>query len=408
MPNFDTYMTLTKALLAFQGFMLYQNIRSARFSLRMIKTRPANTPHRAAIICPCKGIDTAFEKNMASLLVQQHPYYQVIFAVEDSSDPAYSALQRIIETNRSITTAEKVEIIIAGHATKNSQKVHNQLAAVAATLPDREIFAFVDSDACLNEFFLHTIGSQLRRERNSVATGYRWFVPEDTKLSSYALSAINAFFAGQLGDHKWNSAWGGAMAITKDNFYKFEVDKIWSGALSDDYSLTWIVKHSTSGYVYYHPACLLPSYEKTDWKNLFNFARRQFIITRCCLTRLWWYALGAFSMYLFSVWGGLAFCLYLFATGSDNALRATYLPAGMYISGIIKASARQYAAFKTLKGCQKKLTIPALIDIFCQPLLNVFTLAVIISAGFTRSIVWRNKKYTIAAIDKTIIEPAAK
>ena len=342
---------------------------------------------------------------MVSLLKQKHPDYQVIFAVEDVSDPAYKILQELIEKYQDTTTACKVEIVVADHAKTNSQKVHNLLAATQVTLEDRELFAFVDSDGYLPSYFLHSIGSPLRRvDRNIVCTGYRWFVPEDNSLSSHTLSAMNAFFAGSLGNHHWNSAWGGAMAILKSNFYSCKVDQIWQGALSDDYSMTWAVRNNSKGYVYYMPLCLLPSFEKTSWYNLTSFARRQFIITRRCLGSLWWLALSSFSQYVLTLWGGLAYTIYLWNIGSPDVEKAAILPAVTLLSGIIKAVSRQYVASRILKLWRSKLIIPACIDIFCQPIMNVFTWLIILSTAFSKTIVWRQKKYSIISIDKTIIE----
>ncbi len=398
-------MLITWLVVAMQILTLYQSIRVSRFSLRTIKNLPTNRPHKAAMICPCKGIDTTFETNISSMLCQGHPDYQIIFVIEDKADPAYEALQRIIASNKDKTTANNVEIVIAGHAVNNSQKVHNLLAAVKHTAEDREIFAFVDSDGCLPEHFLHSLGSQLwRMDRNIVATGYRWFVPEDDKLSSHTLSAVNAFFAGSLGDHHWNSAWGGAMAISKENFYKLKVDHIWQGTLSDDYAMTWAVRNNSEGNIYYMPHCLLPSFEKTSWSNLISFARRQFIITRRCLLGLWLLALTAFSQYIITMWGGLAFAVYLWATGSPLAVKAMILPAATYIGSTLKAMLRQYTTAKMLNKWSDRLKKSAFIDIWCQPVLAVFTWSIIISTTFSKTIVWRHKKYTIVSIDKTIIE----
>lgn len=376
-----------------------------RFSLRMFGQKPTNRPHKAAIICPCKGIDTTFEKNMSSLFHQDHPDYEIIFVVENESDPAYTILTRLIEEYRDKMQACKVAIVVAGYARNNSQKVHNLLAATEAVMPDREVFAFVDSDGWLPEYFLHSLGSQLRRtDRNIATTGYRWFVPEDNALSSHTMSAMNAFFAGLLGDHRWNSTWGGAMAILKDNFYKCKVDQIWQGALSDDYSMTWAVRNNSDGIVYYMPLCLLPSFEKTTWHNLIHFARRQFIITRRCLPGLWWMALAGFSQYIIAFWGGLAYTLYLWSIDSPLASKAAILPGITLAGGFIKACLRQYTAMKKLSEWKSRLVKASLIDIFLFPILSVFTWILITSTIFSKSVIWRNNKYTIESIDKTIIE----
>ncbi len=107
----------------------------------------------------------------------------------------------------------------------------------------------------------------------------------------------NAFFAAQLGPHNWNSAWGGAMAIRREMFEKLEIAKLWRGALSDDYALTYAVKKAELEIVFV-PSCFVASYEKSSWSEMFSFARRQFIITRVCMPKLWRLAVLGFGHFI--------------------------------------------------------------------------------------------------------------
>ena len=404
----EIYKTISILVILFQFLLLYQCYRITTFSLRLVQKLPQNLPHKAVLICPCKGLETAFEKNMSSLLHQKHPNYRVYFVVEDESDPAYSALQKIIEDNKD-TTASEVKLIVAGYAKTNSQKVHNLLTAVNLAPEETELLAFVDSDGYLKEHFLHCLGSQLwRRDRNYAATGYRWFVPEDNKLSTCMLSVLNAPFAGSLGDHRWNSTWGGAMGILKENFYKFNLDKIWQGALSDDYTMTWAVRKHSKGYIFYNPHCLLPSFEKASWKDLISFARRQFIITKRCLSLFWWIALAGSAYYLLCFWGGIAATIYAFNNGNRYPWLYAALPIIVYITGVIRGAARQHTAMSILSQWKEQLKKPAFIDTYLQPIWSGVLLLIILSTAFSKSVVWRNKKYTINSIDETIIESGNK
>ena len=400
----NIYYIFTACIIVFQTLMIYQSIRAARFILRKSKEGEKNDNYKAALICPCKGIDTTFERNMNTLFNQNHDDYKIVFVVEDKSDQAYQKLLDIIQNNKELGSTITAEIVIAGLAKNNSQKVHNLLAAILHVKDDCEVFVFVDSDAFLPDSFLRSILKPLKKEINIVSTGYRWFVPEDDKWSSHTLSAINAYFAGILGQHKWNCAWGGAMAILKEDFYSCKIDQIWQGSLADDYSLTWAVKKYSNRRVYFMPKCLLPSFEKTTWKNLFGFAKRQLVITRCCMNYLWWMVLGAFTLYLFAFWGGLAATIYLAANSDKHWILTAILPVVIYLSGVLKAVIRQSMASKLYPELKNRLTKAALLDIYFQPFINSFTFAAIIAAGFTRSISWRNKKYTILSIDKTKIE----
>ena len=399
------YHILATVIIVYQAIMLYLCIRSTRFILRKFnEQQPKADNYSAVIICPCKGIDTTFDRNMNSLFQQEHGDYQIIFSVEDKSDPAFSRLNEIIQVNKQQGNTISAKIVVAGLAVNNSQKVHNLLKAIDHTDESRQALVFVDSDAYLPKFFLRSILKPLKKDKNIVATGYRWFVPEDNKLSSHTLSAINAFFAGILGRHRWNCAWGGAMSILKEDFYNCNIDQIWKGALSDDYSLTWAVKKYSGKRVYFMPSCLLPSFEKTTWKDMFSFTKRQFVITRCCMNFLWWMVFGAYGLYLLSFWGGLFLTFHLAMQNHSQSYLVAILPITIYLSGVFKAITRQSMARQLYPDLKHRFRLAAILDIFFQPFINAFTFAAIVAAGFTRSITWRNKRYTIEAIDKTRIE----
>jgi hypothetical protein len=54
------------------------------------------------------------------------------------------------------------------------------------------------------------------------ATGFRWYVPMQGGLAAWLLSAWNASILSTLGERS-GLAWGGATAIQRDNFAKWEI-----------------------------------------------------------------------------------------------------------------------------------------------------------------------------------------
>jgi len=72
---------------------------------------------------------------------------------------------------------------------------------------------------------------------------------------------LNAKIAQQLGNTRFNQAWGGSMAIRVDVFRKVGLDKIWPKVLSDDLSLTYAVKKAGMKLAFV-PTCLVASYEE--------------------------------------------------------------------------------------------------------------------------------------------------
>ena len=84
---------------------------------------------KTAVIVPCKGIDTAFEKNISSFYELDYSNYEIIFVTESSEDPAYSNLLAIKDKCKGRTKAFNARVLVAGVTSEGSQKLHNLLYA---------------------------------------------------------------------------------------------------------------------------------------------------------------------------------------------------------------------------------------------------------------------------------------
>ena len=397
------YYIFATVILLVQAIVLIEGWRNLIYCNRKYRPLPSEYCPRGALVCPCKGLDTTFDRNINSLFFLDYPDYEIFFVVESTDDPAYRRINEIIKQNNSNPGLAPAHLIVAGPAQSSSQKVHN-LLTVCDSLPDNfKVLAFVDSDACVKPHFLTSLVHPLRRKYVGAATGYRWFVPADRRISTAVLSAINAFFASLMGPHPWNSAWGGAMALRREVFDEIGLAELWRHAFTDDYSLTRAVKKAGLRTVFV-PACFVASYEKTSWADLIAFARRQFIITRVGMTRLWVLAIFGIGHFVVAFWAGLFVTLYLLAADSPQAPYAAILPIALLAAAILKATARQVMIFKILPENRRPLLVPAIIDICLQPFLAVFTLTCVLSTSFSRVIVWRGIRYILHDADHTEIQ----
>ncbi len=388
------YYIFSAVILGIQFIEMFQAIIHTVFTALHYKPRETGYPPRTAVISPCKGLDNTFERNIASLFQMNYPHYEIHFVVESESDPAYEKLHILIERYLKEGRAAKATVHVAGLAATNSQKVHNLRYAITQLPDDIEVFIFVDSDACFPPHFITSMVRPLKKEFVGAATGYRWFVPTDKRLSSRTLSAINAFFASLLGPHPWNSAWGGAMAIHKETFIEAGLPEIWKTTLSDDYSLTMAVR-TLKRRVWFVPACFIASYEQVNWQQLVTFARRQFIITRRYMPLLWLFAVGGIGHYVLGFWMGAAVTAQQLLAGSEQWFYAALMPMVLLVLSILKAAVRQFLIRKILPADRKPLLIPGLIDIFCQPFLALFTWILLLSTAGSRTVVWRGVRYII-------------
>ena len=116
-------------LAAFEAIALvlytYENARHFRSRLR--EPRPHGFTPRVELFVPCKGLDPGFESMVRTVLHQDYPHYGVTFVVESQDDPAYQALQSLLNCNPAVRT----RLIVAGLAMDCGQKVHNLRTATA-------------------------------------------------------------------------------------------------------------------------------------------------------------------------------------------------------------------------------------------------------------------------------------
>jgi len=267
---------------------------------------------------------------------------------------------------------------------------------------DVEVIAFADSDICVRSDWLSHIVYPLRKSKNGAASGYRWFIPKKNNLASLALSAVNAKIVQLLGNSRFNQAWGGSMAIRTDVFRQIGLDKIWPKALSDDLSLSYAVKKAGMKVVFV-PACLVASYEYTTWSRLFEFGRRQFLITRVSAPATWWFALFSSLYSTLGLWGTAAVAIYAAMIGEGNLPLFAAVPILFFAGQLTRAILRQRMISKLLKYDWPKMKAAAAADIFLFWLWSLLMLFFIISSAFGRTICWRGIRYKLLGPTETII-----
>jgi ceramide glucosyltransferase len=252
------------------------------------KSTPAYRP-KLSIILPCKGLDPGFRKNVAKLLSQQYfdptdemrANFEVIFCVATAEDPAFSVLQEIINSHPFV----KTKLVVAGVNPVRGQKINNQLAALKEVAPETEVLVFTDSDVVARPDFLSYLVQPLENERVGIATGYRFYIPFKGDWVSLLRSLWNRLTAWELVS-RYAFAWGGAMAISRENFLKARVQDHWDRSCDDDLSMTTAVKAMGLS-VQFVPQCLVISDGDTNIKEAVEWMNRQAILTKIYYPALW-------------------------------------------------------------------------------------------------------------------------
>jgi cellulose synthase/poly-beta-1,6-N-acetylglucosamine synthase-like glycosyltransferase len=387
------YILATAAVSA-QIVFIYHVISNHQYVLKKFNKNHTAYRPRTALIIPCKGIDTAFDKNIRSFYELDYEDYEIIFVTESSEDPAYGRLLALKEEYKSLTRAFDIRVLVAGEAQQGSQKLHNLLCACGNVDKDVKILAFADSDACVRINWLNEIVYPLRKDDYGVASGYRLYVPTRNNFATLALSILNAKVAQLLGVARFNHAWGGSMAVRVEVFKKLGIEKIWEKSASDDLTLSRAAKKAGLRVIFV-PACYVASYEKKDFLGLLEFARRQFLITRITAPGTWWLGLSSGLYPILGFWGFAAIALYLYNKAFDGwyifLLVSLLFLAGQFLCAIL----RQKMIFKIFPDDWPKLKVAAIADIAGNLFWSWFMLFCILSSVFGRTIKWRGVKYKL-------------
>jgi len=398
----DWYTYIAWAAIVVQFLFVYNAGRNYRFV--MAKHDRGDHPYyrpRTTVILPCKGLDARFDANIESFFNQDYDNYRLFFVVQEASDPAYEALGEIRRKLQDSSNASEVRILVAGLSTGCSQKIHNLLHALDRAGEDTEILAFADSDICVRPDWLRQLIWPLRRPRCGVSTGYRWYIPNRRNLATLGLSAVNSAVAQLLGNNRFSHAWGGSMAMRAADFHRLGLPSLWKNTLSDDLSLSQTVKKAGMN-VMFIPACLVASYEATTWSQLYEFCRRQFLITRIYAPLTWWFGFLSNLGSVAGFWGTAALAGYAWAIGAEHLALYTAVPIIFLAGQVMRAILRQSMIVRLFREHAPSVRPAVIADILGCWFWSVLQLVFMISSAFGRTIRWRGIRYRL--ISPTQIE----
>jgi ceramide glucosyltransferase len=360
--------------------------REARETSPEGSAAPTPDPPEATLIVPCCGEEEGLEANLEALLTQDYPRLRIRFVLESAEDGALPAVARVRERHPG-----RSEVVLAGPAQGQGQKVHNLLAALDAG-PATDVLAFADSDGRPDRGWLHRLVTELARPDVGVASSFRFYRPAPATFATLLRSVWNLSVLSVLGDHDRNFAWGGGMALRREVFERARVRDAWRGVLSDDYALTHAVR-GVGLRVAFVPGGLVGSEGTIGLRTFLAWSSRQIGITR-----VYWPALfrlaavanlpsAAFLVLAPLVGGALPLAL----LGFVLALGAT--------SGGLRARALATLVPRWRGDLDRFLWAFALL----APLSSLVTAWGILRALASRRIEWRGKVYEMRSPRETVI-----
>src|SRR4029077_1825576 len=210
-------------------------IAAARFFHReRSRSLPSYTPP-VSLLKPVKGVDFASYENFSSFCHQDYPDYEILFAVNDDSDPAVPLIRGLATE----FPARQIRLITGAAQIGANKKVNNLIAL--AREAQHEILVLTDGDVRVGSNYLREVVAPFADARvGAVTSFYRGIAEPSIGAEMEAIGASSDFFAGVL-VAEWKEgmtfALGASIVTTKAWVEKIGGFAAIADQHSDDYEL---------------------------------------------------------------------------------------------------------------------------------------------------------------------------
>ncbi|MGA2430796.1 MAG: bacteriohopanetetrol glucosamine biosynthesis glycosyltransferase HpnI [Candidatus Acidiferrum sp.] len=215
------YVTATLAALRF-------------FGRERARTLPAYRPP-VSLLKPVKGVDFGSYENFLSFCRQDYPDYEILFAVNDDTDPAIPLIRRLMAEFPALRIR-----LVSGAAQVGANRKVNNLIALAGEAR-HEIMVLTDGDVRVSPNYLREVVAPFADAKvGAVTSFYRAIAEESLGAELEAIGASSDFFAGVL-VAEWMEgmtfALGASIVTTKQWVARIGGFEAIANMHSDDYEL---------------------------------------------------------------------------------------------------------------------------------------------------------------------------
>ncbi len=210
-------------------------IAAARFFHReRSRSLPSYAPP-VSLLKPVKGVDFASYENFSSFCHQDYPEYEILFAVNDDSDPAVPLIRRLATE----FPARQIRLITGAAQIGANKKVNNLIAL--AREARHQILVLTDGDVRVGSNYLREVVAPFADAKTGAVTSfYRGIAQKSLGAELEAIGASSDFFAGVL-VAEWKEgmtfALGASIATSKQWVSKIGGFEAIADMHSDDYEL---------------------------------------------------------------------------------------------------------------------------------------------------------------------------
>jgi len=225
-------LLLALAPLAYYIVAIFAALRF--FKRERARGLPDFTPP-VSILKPVHGVDFASYENFASFCVQDYPDYELLFCVNELTDPAIAVIQELMTD-----FPDRPIRILTGSAQLGSNRKINNLVLLAREAR-HEILVQSDGDVRVGPRYLREVVAPFRDPSVGVVSClYRGIVQENLWAELEAVGAASDFMAGALvADWKEGVtfALGASVTTTKSWLAKIGGYETLANLLADDYEI---------------------------------------------------------------------------------------------------------------------------------------------------------------------------
>ena len=174
-------------------YYLFATIAALRFFRREPAKKGGSFAPAVSVLKPVRGVDFGSYENFASFCQQEYPEYEILFAVNDSGDPAVPLIKRLSAEFPSC----RIRLLVGAEQLGANRKV-NKLARLAREA-QHEFLAVTDGDVRVGENYLREVVGPLANESvGAVTSFYRSIAERNLWAELEAVGASSDFFAGVL------------------------------------------------------------------------------------------------------------------------------------------------------------------------------------------------------------------
>ena len=293
-----------------------------------------------------------------------------------------------------------MRLLAAGRARDCGQKIHNLLAGTAALDPAVDVIAFLDADVRITSKWLRLVVEPLQKRRYRSGDRVSLVCSLPQRLAQRLAFGVEcAGCLSPLGNHRWNAIWGGSWSVRRSTFDRAGVRQAWQGALTEDYPAWKAIKKTrpARGFRTEVPFGFAGSVPMDD---LFEFGRRQYLITRVYAPGFWWLAILGELLFSVTFWGGLTLEAGSWFAREGATWMSSFLVT-LYGLAALRAGIRQSVARAMFPRWHDALRRSRVIDIWAQPFLALCNLGLILTSAFGRKITWRGIRYQLDGPEQT-------